>query len=54
MPLKFNIVQRGNPSNPEAPKKFYASPKAHGEAAFRPGINLKEMLNNAKFEKYSK
>ncbi|WP_018676563.1 HU family DNA-binding protein [Riemerella columbina] len=34
MPVKYTIVQRGNPSNPSEPKKFYASPKADGEVSF--------------------
>lgn len=35
MPLKFNIVQRGNSGDKYAPKKYYASPKADGEVSFR-------------------
>jgi nucleoid DNA-binding protein len=30
MSVKYNIVERGNPSNPEAPKKFYPSIQCSG------------------------
>jgi predicted histone-like DNA-binding protein len=30
MPIKYNIVERGNPSNREAPKKFYPSIQSSG------------------------
>jgi len=30
MPVKYNIVERGNPSNREAPKKFYPSIQSSG------------------------
>ena len=30
MPVKFNIVERGNPSNREAPKKYYPSIQSSG------------------------
>jgi len=30
MPIKYNIVERGNPSNREAPKKFYPSIRLSG------------------------
>lgn len=32
MAVKFNVVERGNPSDPEAPKKFYASAIMNGKA----------------------
>ncbi|MBE0669126.1 MAG: HU family DNA-binding protein [Anaerolineales bacterium] len=35
MPVKFNIVERGNPSNREAPKKFYPSIQASGRVTTR-------------------
>ena len=31
MSIKFNLIQRGNPSNQEAPKKFYATVKSQGK-----------------------
>lgn len=33
--VKFNIVERGNPGDPTAPKKYYASVKASGRATVR-------------------
>ncbi len=35
MAVKFNIVERGNPSNREAPKKFYPSIAASGRKTLR-------------------
>ncbi len=35
MPVKFNIVERGNPSDPEAPKKFYPSIQSSGRLTLR-------------------
>ncbi|MDY3316487.1 HU family DNA-binding protein [Riemerella anatipestifer] len=35
MPVKFTVIQKGNPSKPEEPKKYYASAKASGEVTFR-------------------
>jgi predicted histone-like DNA-binding protein len=35
MPVKFNIVERGNPSNLEAPKKFYPSIQSSGRVTTR-------------------
>ncbi|HRQ21972.1 MAG TPA: HU family DNA-binding protein [Anaerolineales bacterium] len=35
MTVKFNVVERGNPSNPEAPKKFYPSITASGRRTLR-------------------
>ena len=35
MTVKFNIVERGNPSNPEAPKKFYPSIQSSGRLTLR-------------------
>jgi len=35
MTVKFNVVERGNPSNPAAPKKFYASIESSGRKTLR-------------------
>jgi predicted histone-like DNA-binding protein len=35
MSVKFNIVERGNPANPEAPKKFYPSVVSSGRVTVR-------------------
>ncbi len=35
MTVKFNIVERGNPSNLQAPKKFYPSVVASGRKTLR-------------------
>ena len=35
MALKYKLVQRGNPSKPEDPKKFYASAVNAGEMSLR-------------------
>ncbi len=35
MTVKFNVVQRGNPSNQEAPKKFYPSIESSGRKTMR-------------------
>ena len=35
MSVKFNIVERGNPTNREAPKKFYASIQSSGRVTTR-------------------
>ena len=35
MPVKFNIVERGNPSNREAPKKYYPSIQSSGRLTTR-------------------
>jgi len=35
MAVNYVLVERGNPSNPEAPKKFYAQAKSNGELTFR-------------------
>ena len=35
MSVKFNVVERGNPSNLEAPKKFYASVVSTGRRSLR-------------------
>ncbi|HRJ75712.1 MAG TPA: HU family DNA-binding protein [Anaerolineales bacterium] len=35
MSVKFNVVERGNPSNPEAPKKFYPSIQSSGRLTTR-------------------
>ena len=35
MSVKYNVVQRGNPSNAEAPKKFYPSIESSGRKTLR-------------------
>jgi predicted histone-like DNA-binding protein len=35
MSVKFNVVERGNPGNPEAPKKFYPSVVSSGRVTVR-------------------
>ncbi len=35
MTVKYNVVQRGNPSNPEAPKKYYPSIVSSGRVTMR-------------------
>src|SRR5512146_74324 len=35
MAVKFNIIERGNPANPEAPKKFYPSLQSSGRVTTR-------------------
>lgn len=35
MSVKYNVVERGNPSNREAPKKFYASVVSSGRKTLR-------------------
>lgn len=35
MSVKYTLTEKGNPSNPEAPKKFYANAKSTGEVTFR-------------------
>ena len=35
MSVKYNIVERGNPSNPAAPKKFYPSIHSSGRLTLR-------------------
>ena len=35
MSVKFNIVERGNPAKPEAPKKFYPSIQSTGRMTLR-------------------
>ncbi len=35
MAVKYTLVEKGNPSNPTAPKKWYASARADGELSFR-------------------
>lgn len=35
MSVKFNVVERGNPANREAPKKFYPSITASGRKSLR-------------------
>src|SRR5215208_200270 len=35
MPVKYNIVERGNPSNREAPRKFYPSIQSSGRVTTR-------------------
>ena len=35
MSVKFNVVERGNPSNPAAPRKFYPSIESSGRKTLR-------------------
>ena len=35
MSVKFNVVERGNPSNREAPRKFYPSIQSSGRLSLR-------------------
>jgi predicted histone-like DNA-binding protein len=35
MTVKFNVVERGNPANPQAPKKFYPSIQSSGKMSLR-------------------
>ena len=35
MTVKYNVVERGNPSNPAAPKKFYPSITSSGRKSLR-------------------
>ena len=35
MTVKFNVVERGNPANVEAPKKFYPSIQSSGRVTLR-------------------
>lgn len=35
MTVKFNVIQRGNPSDPQAPKKFYPSIVSSGRVSLR-------------------
>lgn len=35
MTVKYNVVERGNPSNPAAPKKFYPSIASSGRKTLR-------------------
>ena len=35
MPVKYSVSEKGNPANPSAPKKFYATAKSDGEVTFR-------------------
>ncbi len=35
MPIPYSLVQRGNPSDPNAPKKFYAQIQFKGETTLR-------------------
>lgn len=44
MPIKFNIIQKTNPSKPEEPKKYYATAKADGEVTFR---SLSKEISNS-------
>ena len=35
MAVSYVVVPKGNPGNPDAPKKFYAQAKASGEVTFK-------------------
>lgn len=43
MSAKYNVVARGNPQNPEAPKKYYASFTSSGKITIR---QLAEQIAN--------
>jgi len=40
MTVKFNIVERGNPSNREAPKKYYPSVQSSGRVTTRDVVEM--------------
>jgi predicted histone-like DNA-binding protein len=35
MPVTYKLVQKGNPANASAPKKFYATPAARGRTSIK-------------------
>ncbi|MDL2262353.1 HU family DNA-binding protein [Bacteroidales bacterium OttesenSCG-928-I21] len=35
MAVKYNVTERGNPLNPQAPKKWYANAKSTGETTLK-------------------
>lgn len=35
MSVKYNVIERGNPSNPQAPRKFYPSIESSGRRTLR-------------------
>ena len=35
MPIKFNVVQRGNPARPDAPRRYYPSIQSSGRMTVR-------------------
>lgn len=35
MPVQYTLTQKGNPSKPNAPKKYYANAKSSGEVTLR-------------------
>ena len=35
MAVSYVVIERGNPANPNAPKKFYAQAKSSGELTFK-------------------
>ena len=43
MPIKFNVVERGNPARPDAPKKYYPSIQSSGRMTLR---ELAEMASD--------
>ena len=43
MSVKYNVVERPNPSNPQAPKKFYPSLEASGRCTQR---QLAELISH--------
>ena len=43
MPIKFNIVKRGNPARPEVPRKYYPSIQSSGRMTLR---ELAEMASD--------
>jgi hypothetical protein len=47
MAVKYNVVAKGNPGNPAAPKKWYALAKSAGELTFR-------KLSKGRFSRYTR
>jgi predicted histone-like DNA-binding protein len=45
MSVKFNIVERGNPANPGAPKKFYPSIQSSGRVSTRELAELASQMS---------
>jgi predicted histone-like DNA-binding protein len=45
MSVKYNIVEHGNPSNPQAPKKFYPSIVASGRVTLRQLVQEISMIS---------
>ena len=45
MSVKFNIVERGNPANPAAPRKFYPSIQSSGRVSTRELAELASQMS---------